>query len=59
MSAPTLEARVYAALRIGPLYDGLVPLVVGASKTRTRRALRSLQTRGDVTFDGTTWRVTA
>jgi DNA-binding MarR family transcriptional regulator len=55
MNDATMEARILAALRHGPLYEGLIPLVVDAKPSDVRRLLDRLEARGQANRDGATW----
>ena len=56
----TLTRRILRALQRGPLYEGTIPLVVGATVRDTGRALSALRSEGLIerTGDGYTWQVT-
>lgn len=58
MKDATMQTRIIRALERGPLYEGVVPLVVGTTPAHARRILLHLQTLGHVTRDAEgTWKI--
>ena len=56
----TTQERILRALANGPLYEGVVPLVVHTTPAHARRVLRHLARLGHVTRDDAgTWRLTS
>lgn len=52
----TIQERILRALARGPLYEGVIPLVVGTTPAHARRILRHLRTLGHVRRDDAgTW----
>jgi DNA-binding IclR family transcriptional regulator len=47
----TVMERILRALERGPLYEGVLPAIVGTSPAHARRVLRHLQTAGHVARD--------
>jgi len=54
----TTQERIMRALANGPLYEGVIPLVVSATPQVTRRCLRSLANARHIVNENGTWRLT-
>jgi hypothetical protein len=53
----SLPVKLRRALASGALYEGVIPLVVGASPAQVSRALRRMEERGEVVYDHQTWQL--